>query len=305
MQRVFLCLKYKPGFNFTVMSILFQIFYLLVLLPISKLNDKWRYFISDVLYIMVSKLIQYRKKMIDKNLANSFPDKTIQERIKLRKEYYRHFCDLLVESILCFSITKQNAIDKCELVNPEVLQESWNTGQDVVIISGHYGNWELTTLGVTPQLPFQLITQYKPLKNQFINDFMVQSRTRFGLNLIKQHMSWPTHNGKKPHGHIFLADHSALKSKHIYWLNFLNQMTAVASRPEWIAKRQKAAVFFIAMEKKQRGYYQLTLTPICRDASLTDDGWITKKYTKLLEELIIKNPPLWLWSHNRWKMKPQ
>jgi len=271
----------------------------------SKLKDKWLYFISDYIYFLVSKVIGYRKKMIDENLLKSFPDKTNLERVRLREDFYRHFCDFLVESIQCFSISKKSAIEKCELTNSEVLNDPWNQGQDVVIISGHYGNWELTTLGVTPQLPFQLVTQYRPLKNQYVNDFMVQSRTRFGLKLIKQNMTWPDHEGTYPHGHIFLADHSATKSKHTYWLRFLNQTTAVASRPEWVAKRHKAAVFFIAMEKKQRGYYKLTLTPICQDASLTSDGWITQNYTKLLEELIIKHPSLWLWSHNRWKIEPK
>jgi KDO2-lipid IV(A) lauroyltransferase len=55
----------------------------------------------------------------------------------------------------------------------------------------------------------------------------------------------------------------------------------------------------------KRGHYELEYHLVSDDAINTEDGYITKKFTLMLEQLIKSRPELWLWTHRRWKHKPK
>ena len=279
-------------------------FSVLLLKTVSYLPFWFFYLASDVIYLLVWYIVGYRKKVVFENLKNSFPKKSEAERIEIAKKYFRHFGDLLVEPIKAYSISKKNIQRRVTFKNPEVLNDLYLQGKDVALISGHYGNWEML-LDIGSCSPHQYTVIYKPLSSKDYDNFVKQTRTRYGVKVLPMDDAYRMIVQMQKQGirtvNYFIADQSPVESK--YWTTFLNQETPVFLGPEKIAKKLKMAVVFTDIMKTRRGRYEVTYTPVCPDASLTKTHEVTDAHVRLLEKTIRQQPEFWLWSHRRWKRK--
>jgi KDO2-lipid IV(A) lauroyltransferase len=98
------------------------------------------------------------------------------------------------------------------------------------------------------------------------------------------------------------ADQSPSKPNHAIWVDFLGQRTAFLHGIEKHARQRDLPVVFVDIQREKRGYYTLELSFITEDPTQTKPGEITSLYARKLEEVILKNPGNWLWSHKRWKL---
>ena len=261
------------------------------------------YIFADLIYLTSYYIVGYRKKTVIQNLKNSFPEKTDQEILKITLGFYRHFADLVVETIKSFQVSKETLNKRILYKNPEVLNELYKQGKSVALLSGHYGNWEWT-MAMPEFIEHQLNVIYRPMQNKQFDAYMKKVRSRFGMFLIPAQTSLRTMMELEKSGQLsvtyYLADQTALYDTK-YWMMFLNQETPVFPGPEKVASRLKQAVVFMDIQKTRRGYYEVEFTKLFDDASQTSEYEVTKIHLKFLEEIIRKRPELWLWSHKRWK----
>lgn len=99
-----------------------RILFYLILKPISLLPAFILYGLSDVLFVILYSIVKYRRKVVQTNLRNSFPQKSESEIHIIESKFYRHLCDLMLESIRNFSISKAELIRRCPIANPEFLK---------------------------------------------------------------------------------------------------------------------------------------------------------------------------------------
>lgn len=261
------------------------------------------YICADLIYLISYYVVGYRKKTVLRNLKNSFPEKTDLEIHRITIAFYRHFADLVIETIKSFQISEETLRKRISYKNPEVLNELYAQGKSVALLSGHYGNWEWT-MAMPKFIQHQLNVIYRPMQNKQIDTFMKKVRSRFGMLLIPAQTSLRTMLEIEKSGQLsatyYLADQTALYDTK-YWMMFLNQETPVFPGPEKVASRLKQAVVFMDIQKVRRGYYEVEFTKLFADASQTREYEVTKIHVKFLEEIIRKRPELWLWSHKRWK----
>ena len=85
-----------------VYYIIFVFWYLLSLLPLRVL-----YVLSDLLFFPIYYLFGYRKKVVRKNLTQSFPNKNEKEIKTIEKQFYHFLCDYMVETLKLFSMSKE------------------------------------------------------------------------------------------------------------------------------------------------------------------------------------------------------
>ena len=88
-----------------------------------------------------------------------------------------------------------------------------------------------------------------------------------------------------------------------YWLTFLNQDTPVFLGPEKLAKKFNYPVVYVGIIKLKRSFYQMEASLITDKPNELADGVITELHTKVLENNILQQPHIWLWTHRRWKHK--
>lgn len=282
--------------------------YYLFLKPISLLPLRFSYLISDLLFVLNHYVIRYRKNLILNNIRNSFPEKSDEEHKKIARDFNRFFCDFIVESIRCFSMSNKEALKRCKAINPEVLDELHKKKKSIVLAFGHYNNWEMVATALGGSLKHKTSAIYKPLSNKFFDKKFRETRGKSGLQLIPKQETKSFLKDKKDKTYLvgFGSDQCPKRNKtNLFWTKFLNQDTAVMFGTEKYAVDFDYAVVFLNIERVKRGYYEVELKIIEENPQQAKYGSITKQHTKLLEDQIIQNPQYWLWSHKRWKLQKQ
>ncbi|MCC8144215.1 MAG: lysophospholipid acyltransferase family protein [Tannerellaceae bacterium] len=273
------------------------------LLPLKVL-----YVLSDILYVIIYKVIRYRRKVIRKNLVNSFPHKSAIDIVRIEKAFYHHFTDYIVETIKLAHISEEEISKRAYVKNPELAVKLQQEGHPcIVILMGHYGNWEWFSSAGLVLPTFQIYQIYRPLSNKAFDRLFIYLRTRFKSVGMRKNNTvrevFQLSKNKVDSLVIFIADQTPNKTNLNYWTTFLNQDTAIFNGPERIARKQKLPVIFLDVRKVKRGYYTVELKLLTENAGNTAENEITERYARLMEESIERNPAYWLWTHNRWKYK--
>jgi Kdo2-lipid IVA lauroyltransferase/acyltransferase len=287
-----------------VMRIVTQLFFYLVLLPISYMPFPVLYILSDGLYLIIYKVIGYRKKVVLQNVANSFPEKSREEHLRIVNEFYKHLCDLVVESIKVFTISEKQVKQRFKFVNPEFIDRFYDQGRSVIIAGGHKNNWELLAVAIDAEIKHKSVALYKRLNNKFFDEKMRATRGKYGLKMIPTRMAKEEfENNDGLRAFIFGFDQSPSNPSRAYWTTFLNQDTAMNFGVEKYAKDFNYPVLYGRINKLKRGHYNFEFTEAIENPQQTEYGYITRRINLLLEQDIIAEPQYWLWSHKRWKHK--
>jgi len=280
-----------------------RLFYFIFVAPLSHLPLCILYRISDLLYILLITLIPYRKKVIEENILRSFPELDKSERTKLKRDFYRHFADILIEGIKNLSISKVELEKRMILQNPEIMKDLFEKNKNVILVSGHFNNWEWLITAQSFLIPHKAFGIGMPLTNQFWDKKLMERRSRFGMSVIhaKNYKSELMNYTEKPFAVLALSDQAPGDSTKSYWTDFLNQKTPVLFGAEFMANEFDLAVVYFTIHKVKRGYYSLELKLLSDKPKTLDYGYLTSAHTTLLEKDILLNPSHWLWSHKRWK----
>ena len=264
----------------------------------------WLYRLSDIYFFLVYYVFQYRRNIVWENLCNAFPDKGEAALKKLSKSFYQYLCDLLLEYIKSLTITPAQIVRRCRLQNPAVLQRLYEQGRHIILVTGHYGNWEWAGNAVALQTGYQLYALYKPLSHPYFDALIYRIRTRFGRKLILQSQALRTmlQYSTAPKATAVLAD-QAPSPEHGYVTTFLNQPTYVFKGVEKLAQKLNHAVVYISTQRIKRGYYTVQAELLFDNPTVVPAHKITVAHTQKLEADIRNQSATWLWSHRRWKHK--
>ncbi|MBX2960910.1 MAG: lysophospholipid acyltransferase family protein [Cyclobacteriaceae bacterium] len=282
-----------------------RIVFYLVVIPLSKMPFWVLYGLSNLIYAVVYYVVGYRKSTVRTGIRNSFPEKTSQERLKTEREFYRHFADLIVESIKAFTISEEEIRSRFNHPDISLFEKYLKQGRHIAFVGGHYGNWELFAVSVGLSIPHQPVALYTPLQNKFMDAKMQSSRSKFGLLMrsYKQVKEMIIDPKQKPMAVIFGADQCPRLSQKPHWMEFLNQETGVQVGAEKFAKDFNAVVIYGLIKKVKRGHFEMEYRLITDEPQQLPWGRITELHTLELEKDIRNKPPYWLWTHKRWKRK--
>lgn len=274
----------------------------LSLLPLNIL-----YLLADLAYFLLYHVIQYRRKVVSENLHNAFPEKSTAEIKAIEQKFYKHLSSLMVEILKMASISKEELNRRFKFKNLQLLNEHHEQGRSTLICSAHYGNWEWGTLALGLLTPAEVYPIYKPVSNVAFGNWFTKIRSRFGNHLIpmRQTLRAITESKNRPTVFCFASDQTPLREESTYWVNFLNQPTAILLGLEKIARRTNRPVYYMRVKVLKRGYYEVECVPLCLNPAASQPHEITNLHVNLLEEIIKDEPAYWLWSHRRWKHKPQ
>ncbi len=261
------------------------------------------YLFSDIFYYLFYFVARYRRKIVRQNIKNSFPEKNDIERLKIEKAFYHHLCDILLEGIKGFTISKKSLLKRYIFLNPELMNNYYKKGIDVVSVGAHYANWEWGIIIGPEQMLHKLYAFYTPVSNKYLDQYIKDSRSKLGTKLISLKGIREAFRTERniPASFFFGADQSPSNPKAAYWMTFLNQDTACMQGLEFFARRYKLPVIYFDVQRIKRGYYTVELKVLEEETGNTKPGELTEKYMRFLEQIIIKKPEYYLWSHRRWK----
>lgn len=276
--------------------------YYLLVYPLSLLPLRVLYLFTDFFYLLLISVVPYRRKVIRQNILNSFPKKTEKERRKIERQFYRHLANLLAEGVKNLSISEAALRKRFKVENPEVMNRLFKQGKSVLLVSGHYNNWEWLITGQNLLFKHQAVGIGMPLTNGFWDDKLNKRRARFGMQIIHSKIVYDFFDShKETTATLVLADQSPGDSNKCFWTEFLNQKSGFVFGPELLANKYDQAVVFFEIQQRKRGYYNMVLTEITDQPRSLAYGEITEAFVNLLEKAIQRKPAQWLWSHKRWK----
>ena len=273
---------------------------------VSLLSFPLLYLVSDFFFFIICRIIGYRKKVVRRNLKNSFPEKSDAEISQLTKDFYRYLCDLFLETFKTLTISKNEAVKHFQLTSETIslFNKYYEQRRSIIIVMGHSGNWEWAGNTFSILCKNQLYVIYHPLMNPHFNKLIYRMRTRFGTQLIEMKNTFKDMVKSKNivSATAFIADQTPAPES-AYWTKFMNQDTPVFTGTEKIARKLNYPVVFVSVNRIKRGYYIANAETLFENPALTAVGEISEAHIKRLEQEIIKQPEIWLWSHKRWKHK--
>ncbi|MBL0127546.1 MAG: lysophospholipid acyltransferase family protein [Flavobacteriales bacterium] len=272
---------------------------------ISLLPFPLLYLLSDALYVIIFRVLGYREEVVLTNLRNSFPEKSEAEIRAIAARFYRWFCDLTLETLKTLTISKNTVRKRVEFDGVGILEDYANKKQSVILVLGHFGNWELAgaRFSLEGSIPHPYVI-YHPLHNKHFDRLMYHMRTRYGTRLytMKETSRSMIRDRHLNTATAFIADQTPSPDR-AYWLNFLHQDTPVFLGTEALARKLGYPVIYISIVRPRRGYYRMQAEVIVPDPRNTREGEITEVHSRRLERDIRDQPDLWLWTHRRWKHK--
>lgn len=283
--------------------IVYSFFYLVSLLPYRLL-----YGISDVFYLIVYRLVGYRRRLVRKNLLTSFPEMTDGERRRTERQFYHWLCDYFVETVKLLSVTDETLLRHIEFRNVEEVERYYDKGQTCAAILGHYCNWELlSATGLAFKRHHEAVCGliYHPLRSKMFDRLFKDMRqAKGGVCVPKQDiLRYLVRYRREKRMWLFgyIADQSPKYLNIHCWLPFLNHDTPVFTGGEKIMRKMNDAVFYVDMQRPRRGKYICTFRLITDRPAELPENEVTKRFFHLLEETIRRQPAFYLWTHDRWK----
>lgn len=262
------------------------------------------YFLSDILAFIFSKVVRYRYQVINENINRVYPNILTNEKQELIRKIYKNLADITVEGLKGITMTKKQIMKRHKVLNPEVLDECYARESSVILVTGHYNNWEWGAFSPSYFIKHDIIGLYKPLTNHYINSYILKKRSKSGtiladINLTKNYFD---EYANKQSLFLMAADQSPTKPELAIWMDFLGVNTPCLHGLEKYVSEYNLPVIYCEIERVKRGHYALNLKWL-KDMDDEDlaYGEITKLYMRTLEEIILEKPENWLWSHRRWK----
>lgn len=279
-------------------------FYLISWLPFWVLY-KW----SDLLFVFAYHIVKYRRRVVLHNLQLSFPIKPEEEINRIEKRFYRHFCDVIFESIKALTISKTSIKKRFDVDGQEQLKNLYAENRNAILYAAHLGNWEwLTFMPLT--LDHKCITLFQPLKNAYFNELLTLIRSNLGVVCVASNNGLKTlykHKQEQiPIITCLIGDQSPSRQAiSPTWVPFLQRETAFHNGTEKIARKFNYSVYYPEITKLKRGYYKVSFKLIADTPAYLEEGDLIGRFAATLEENILESPELWLWSHRRWKLNTQ
>ena len=286
-------------------TLLYCIVWVISLLPMPLL-----YLFSDIVWaiMIICPPLRYRKKIVRKNLALSFPEKDSKWLRRTERRFYYQFACQIMESLKTVSARDKWIERHMEITGYEAMRQEIINGQSQMCYLGHLGNWEWI-----PSLNryfksldnFTGCQLYHKLENKTMELFMLKLRSKFGTESIPMEQVLRRLIEYKEGGTRYmigmLADQVPLWWNIHYWTQFMNRETPVFTGSERLARKMDLGTWYMKITRKRRGFYHCEIQPMYLHTKDLPEFAVTERYMRLLEENIRECPESWLWTHNRWK----
>ncbi len=268
------------------------------------------YFFADILYFLLYRVAGYRVSVVRNNLATSFPDKSEKELRQIERKFYRNFADSILETLKLSHISDEEMASRMKFENVELIDRYLAEGRSIAVYFAHTFNWEWapsvslhTQLKPSDKVEFGQV--YRPLKSGLADKLMLRLRARFHSVGYPKSSTLRCLLKAKRRGSLtitgFMSDQHPSHGDPGHLTTLLNHPTLMITGTETLARKLNMAAIFWDMEKTSRGHYRITVRPMADNVAETPEGQVTELYTRILENTIMRDPAIWLWTHKRWK----
>ena len=239
------------------------------------------------------------KKILNKNFKIFSQEISEKEKNEIIINMWKNYGMTFIEYV--FLKYFQNTDSHIEITGEINLSNPINEGKQVIFISGHFANYELMSMEITKK-KIDLATIYRPLNNFFLNPFMEYLRKKYvcknqikkGRNGVREAIEYI----KKKHSIALMIDQRVSEGERI---SFFGEPALTTTLPAQIAIKYNLGIIPVFIERLKNNKFKIEFQKEINPKKFKNKLDLTKKLNETLEQMIIKNPNQWIWTHNRWK----
>jgi KDO2-lipid IV(A) lauroyltransferase len=284
--------------------IAFQIIaFLVMLLPLS--GARW---LGRSLGVFVFDVLGYRKAVTLENLKRAFPEKSDDELQHIARGAFRNVGISLFELVWFPRMSADRLRSLVHFDRPDLIKEAFSEGKGVLMLTAHFGNWELLAQSIFVSFGFPVNVIVKTQANRLVDRSINKRRVRFGNKIIPMETSLREVLRALRDGEAvgLVADQAAPKEN--VPVEFFGAMVPTHQGPSVFSLKMGSPIVAIFSVRRADGSYDMHVirVPSADLRGYTEENAteLTTRHVKITEDVIRRFPDQWMWMHKRWKHVP-
>jgi KDO2-lipid IV(A) lauroyltransferase len=259
---------------------------------------------------LIYHVLPWRRAVVMSNLRRVFGDVLADAEIqRLAKTYYAHLIHFLLDFVRLRLMSEERRKSWVRIENMDIPLKAHALGNGILLLTGHFGNWEVSTvagLGQFPQYRDLFHFVRRPLKPQWLNDLVVRRFRRSGFGALSKRGSLDEILDLLAKGSIvgFIMDQHAGKGDGVV-VDFLGHPAGTFKSLAILALNTGAPVIPASTWREADGSHVLRFEEPLPVLECEDVGEAIRKNTRAynvaLERILLRHPEQWIWMHRRWK----
>ena len=255
--------------------------------------------------LVAYRLFGSRRRIALENLDRAFPDANEGEIDRIARGAFRNYGITFIELLWAPNFTASSFDRLISAEHKRIINDLHARGKGLVVLTAHFGNWELTALSLThlSGLPVSVLVQTQ--NNELADRVISAHRSLFGNRLIPRGVSVREILKTLDQGGIIAMAADQSGPKEGVFVPFFGRSAATPQGPAVFALRGRVPILMAFLLRKGDGTYELFLEQVPMEDLLehTDANVaeLTRRHTAMLEREIRTHADQWLWMHRRWK----
>ncbi|MAT39908.1 MAG: hypothetical protein CL946_09930 [Ectothiorhodospiraceae bacterium] len=253
-------------------------------------------------------ILPFRRSLTVAQLRRAFPDKVQHAVEEIALGSYRNLLTTIFELMWTPQLEEDRLQEILHIRTPEIITDAHARGNGVILMSGHFGNWEWLSNGVAKILgiPFHIIV--RPVHNPGVNTLVNRYRTRFINTTVPMKESIREMLSTLQNGGVvaMLADQSAPKES--IFVDFMGSPASTFEGPARFSLKTGAPIIMGFTIRRGDGNYDVHMEMVPTEdldgPTEQNIRILTERHVAVLERMIASHPEHWLWLHRRWKHTP-
>ena len=257
--------------------------------------------ISSNIFILFGPIFR-SNKIVFSNLKIAFPDIDENQKKQLLKKMWFNYGKIFAEYMFIKDFRQnEKYAAKISIENKDIIEKIIKDNEQVIFISGHFNNFELMAMQIE-KLGIKLTALYRPLNNPYLNPIMEKIRKKYICKKqIKKGISGTKDlllDFKDGSSIALMIDQRVSQGIRS---NLFNKEALTTTIPAQFIKKFKIRIVPVHVERQRNNDFKIKFFEPVNFSNEESIETITFKLNKILEEMIIKSPEQWIWTHNRWK----
>ena len=281
-------------FNYFIQSIFVFTFFILARLFGILLSRK----IFSLIFLVFGHFFK-SKKVIENNLNTFSKNISNENKEKIISNMWKNYGATFIEYIFLDLFRKNDSHIKIE--GEKILNKIKERNKPVIFVSGHFANFELMSMEITKK-NIKLATVYRPLNNFLLNPLMEFLRKKYvckhqikkGLKGVKDSINYI----QKGYSIALMIDQRVSEGEKI---NFFSKPASTTTLPAQLAIKYGLSIIPVFIERTEKNNFVVQFQDSIDTSNFDSKVKLTQRLNEILEEMIVRNPNQWIWTHNRWK----
>jgi KDO2-lipid IV(A) lauroyltransferase len=250
-------------------------------------------------------LIPIRKKVVIENLSKAFPSKSKKEIADLAFNCYKSISVTFIEILSLPILGEKQLISSVKFENLDLMKELYQKNKGLIVLTAHFGNWEIgaISLGIQFGVPLNIIV--KPQRNTLVDNWMNNYRTKWNNKVISLGVSIRQTYKELVDKNVVAIIADQRGPEEGIRVQYFGRPSATYTGPAVLALKTGAPIV-MGIVARQKDYTYLTIIEEIKTDDLPEDfdervKEITQRHTAFLEKYARIYPEQWFWMHKRWK----